>query len=169
MAIAEITALITSTKTALDIVRGIRSLNTEVQRNESISKILEALIAIQSEALAVQEKHQKALEEKYELATRLKDFEKWSEIEELYELKDLGGNVFVYAYKKIDTSTEPMHYLCANCFKDKKKAILQCEGTYTSGTAYNCHACNSKIVDRTNKKPPPPRHGGGGPGSWMAR
>lgn len=170
MPIAEITALIGSARAAIDIAKGVSSLKADVQRNESISKILEVLIAIQSDALAVQEKHQKILEEKYELTKKLTEFEKWSETEKQYELKDLGGNVFVYAYKKFENSAKPMHYLCTNCYNAKKKSILQCLGTYSTGTEYICHACNSKIIDRTVKKPPSsPRSRGGGPDSWMGR
>lgn len=160
MPIAEITALISSAKTAYDIAKGVSSLSAEVQRNESISKILEALIAIQSEALAMQEKYQRILEEKNELKTKLREFEQWSETERLYELKDLGGNVFVYAFKMAEGSNEPMHYVCANCFKDRKKSILQCLGTASYGTTYHCQACDAKIIDKSNKSsPPPPRRG----------
>src|SRR3972149_10809607 len=165
MPITEIAALLSSAKGAYDIAKGVSSLSADVQRNESISKILEALIAIQGEALSVQERYQKVLEEKNELSARLKNFEQWSDIEQLYELKDLGGNVFVYAYKKTESSVEPMHYLCTNCYTAEKKSILQCLGTYVTGTDYICHTCNAKITDKTNKKPSTPstpRHRGPG-------
>lgn len=169
MPIAEITAVLSTAKTAIDIAKGISALNAEVKRNESISKILEALIAIQSEALSMQEKYQGLLEEKNEIASQLKEFEQWADTERLYELKDLGGNVFVYAYKKTESSAEPMHYLCTNCFKDKKKSILQFAYADSSGTGYKCHNCNLLVCDRTKSNTDYNSTYNNEPDSWMGR
>ena len=44
---------------------------------------------------------QKLQEEKYEITQKLMKFEKWSETETQYELKEIASGVFVYACKRL--------------------------------------------------------------------
>ncbi len=144
--IAEISSLISSTKAAYDIVKGISSLKAEIERNESIAKILEVLISVQSQALSVQAKTQELEIEKYELAKKLMAFETWSETESQYSLEEIASGVFVYSYKKTNEANEPMHWLCTNCWKDKIKSILQCDTPHrTRDISYSCPKCKNVI------------------------
>jgi hypothetical protein len=119
--IAEIASLITSSKAAYDIAKGISSFKSEVERTESISKILEVLVSVQLQASSVL-----ALEiEKHALTKRLMELEKWSQTESQYELKEIARGIFVYAYKQTAEKSEPAHWLCTNCWQDKTKSILQ--------------------------------------------
>ena len=139
--IAEISSLITSSKAAYDIAKGISSLKSDVERNESISEILKVLIAVQTDALSVNAIAQKLQEEKYTLTQKLMEFEKWSDTEQQYELKEIIAGVFVYAYKKTTENKEPMHWLCTNCWKDRIKSIIQKSSV---GTNY-CPMCKTPI------------------------
>lgn len=143
--IAEISSLVASSKAAYDIAKGINSLKSEVDRNESISKVLEVLLAVQTQALSVNAIAQKLQEEKYELTKKVMEFEKWAETEAQYELKEFAPGVFVYAYKKGDNLKEPMHWLCPNCWQEKKKSILQRNYHDAETGAYNCHKCKAEI------------------------
>ena len=98
--IAEISSLISFVKTACDIAKGLSTFKSDVDRNESISKILEILLSIQTQVLSVNAIAQKLQEEKYEITQKLMKFEKWSETETQYELKEIASGVFVYACKK---------------------------------------------------------------------
>lgn len=164
----EVTSLITSAKTAYDIAKGINSLKTSVERNESISKILETLLSVQTDALMMQEKHQVLLREKDELNNKLKEFEKWSDIETQYELKEIAPSIFVYAFKKTDDSTDPMHWLCTKCYKDRKASILQLARQYKEDKDYFCPSCNNEYKVRSKSSGSfPSNQGHGGPNSWM--
>ncbi len=147
-------SLFASAKTAYDIVKSISSLNTEVERNQAVSKVLEVLLSVQNDALSMKEKHSLLLSEIDNLKKKISEFEKWSETENQYRLKEIGTGVFVYAYNQTNKSTEPYHWLCAKCFADKKKSIFQRERRDTRGTHYKCHNCNSVILDTTDKEPP---------------
>ncbi|HAB54653.1 MAG TPA: hypothetical protein DCE80_21150 [Ignavibacteriales bacterium] len=137
--IAEISSFISSAKTAYDIAKGISTLKSDVGRNESISKILEILLSVQTQALSVNEIAQKLQEEKYEITQKLMKFEKWSETETQYELKEIASGVFVYACKKTNPPSEPMHWLCTNCWKDRMKSIIQ----KTLSDSYACPKCKT--------------------------
>jgi hypothetical protein len=146
-------SLYVSAKAAYEIAKGISSLNTEVERNNAVSKVLEVLLSVQSDALSMQEKQSLLLTEKDDLIKKIAEFEKWSEIERQYELKEITTGVFVYAYKKIDDSRQPMHWLCAKCYSERKSYILQLKLESASGHIYICHNCNSEIIDHSKAMP----------------
>ena len=95
----------------------------------------------------MQEKQHNFLVERDDLAKKLMEFEKWAEIENKYQLKEITRGVFVYESKDIEGSTVPKHWLCTNCFKDHKASILQYEGEYGDGNHYACPHCKTKISD----------------------
>lgn len=172
--IAEIGSLITSSKAAYDIAKGISSLKSEVDRNESISKILEVLLAVQTNALSVNAIAQKLQEDKRELTQKIVEFEKWSETEAQYELKEISVGVFVYSYKITDKPSEPIHWLCAKCYNEKKKSIFQFDRASGVGSHYICHNCKSEITVHNKEYLSSCREdfgprSGGDPNSWMAR
>jgi hypothetical protein len=141
----EIASLFTSIKVAYDIAKGINSLKSEVERNESISKILEILLSVQSDALLMQEKHLFLLRDKDNLEKKIMEIEKWSETETQYELKEVARGFFVYAYKKSDDSMKPIHWLCANCYKDRKASIIQLISGNMMKKRYLCPNCETEI------------------------
>ncbi len=152
--LAEISALVSSSKAAYDIAKGINSLKSEVDRNESISKILEVLLAVQTQALSVNAVAQQLQEEKYELTKKVMEFEKWTETETQYELKEIAPGVLVYAYKITNNNKEPMHWLCPNCFDTKRqKSIFQRVSQDGRGTFYACHGCGNQICDHSKPSP----------------
>jgi hypothetical protein len=139
--IPEISTLITSSRTAYDIAKGIGSLKAEVERNEAIAKILEVLISVQTEALAVQSKTQELESEKHALTKKIMEFERWSQTETQYELKEVAPGVFVFSYKVTDNPTKPMHWLCTKCFQEKKAHIIQFAHESAESKRYLCPNC----------------------------
>lgn len=166
----DIATMVTSTRAAYDIAKGISSLKSDVERNESVAKVLEILLSVQSDALEMKEKHHLFLEEISDLKKQIMEFEKWSETEKQYELKELASGVLAYALKQTDESSNPFHLLCAKCYNDRKKSILQRVSKTMAGVKYICHTCKSEILDHSQETPPSssyPGRGGGGSNSWM--
>lgn len=152
----EPSTIFTSVKVAYDMAKGLYLINSAKERNEAVAKIIEILRAVQDDALAMQEKHSLLLREKDELIKKISEFEKWQETEGQYELKELAPGVPVYAYKKTDKTTEPMHLLCANCFSKKQKGHYVQSEIRHSGTHYKCLNCDKEIIDYSHKRPLPP-------------
>jgi len=145
--------LFTSAKAAYDIAKGISALNTEVERNQAVSKVLEVLLSVQSDALLMKEKHSLLLAEKDDLKKKILQFENWATTEQQYELKEIASGIFVYAYKRSEENAEPMHCLCAKCFSERKKSILQRVKKTMAGVTYSCHSCKSEILDHSQSTP----------------
>lgn len=149
--ITEISSFIASIKAAYDIAKGIGSLKAEVERNESIAKILEMLVSAQFQASEVLAKAHETEIEKYNLTKKLIELEKWVETEKQYKLQEVYSGVFAYVYKKGEGLPEPLHWLCANRWNDKKKSILQCETKDEYVSSYICQRCGKAIKWSTNK------------------
>jgi hypothetical protein len=155
MPLAEITSVISSAKAAYDIAKGIASLKAEVDRNESISNILEILLSVQKEALALQEQYQELLYDRNELRKQLDAIKDWDSIRSQYSLMEISEGSYVYAPNQAHKSPTPRHWICANCFDNqKRKSILQLAQKRTDCFLYECPSCGTHVKDRNNKLPP---------------
>jgi len=141
MVIAEGTALITSIKGTIDIVKSLKSSYDARAITQAQSDILEQLFTIRTDALALQEKHLALIHEKEEIVKKLMEFEQWEKTESEYELKEIVRGTRVYSYKNSQQSTIPMHWLCPNCWNDRKKSIFQAKFDTGEEAEYFCQKC----------------------------
>ncbi|MFA5353485.1 MAG: hypothetical protein WC291_04605 [Thermodesulfovibrionales bacterium] len=146
-------SLFASAKVAYDIAKGILSLKTEVERNESIAKLLETLLSVQGDALLLQKEYHALLTEKKDLEEKLKTYDRWEETKALYVLKEVAPGVFVYAYETAKNSTTPAHLICPNCYMNRKASILQVLTESVYGKTLFCPNCAMKLSIRSNNPP----------------
>lgn len=125
MAIAEISALVAGIKTTVDIITNLQSSHDSATILQAQTDVLEHLFTIKAEALTLQEKHLAIIHEKDELIKKIAQFEQWAKTESEYELQDIGDGTFVYTSKNSQESGVPTHWLCTQCWDDRKKSILQ--------------------------------------------
>lgn len=143
----EVISLITSTKAVFDIAKGINALKNDVDRNQAVSKILEALITVQTDALSMQEKYSLLTAKIQELEKECDRLKDWQTEKERYELKEIAHGFFTRIEKGLVGNSQSAHKYCANCFDHNFKALLQqekiVEGRKLSLT---CHRCKSKVL-----------------------
>lgn len=96
------------------------------------SELLAAVIAAQSSALQAQGQQMALINQQMTLINRVRDLEEeirnfkaWESEKQRYELKDLGNRKFAYSLKESVQQVEPQHDICANCYNQSKKSILQ--------------------------------------------
>jgi hypothetical protein len=100
-----------------------------------------------------------------DLEKKVAELEAWNAEKEKYQLHDIrqglpGGQdgMFAYRLKSMGSTGEPIHFLCANCFYDRHKSILQHQMLVPGACeAYLCHRCGN-ILYRTGH--PYPEHFG---------
>ena len=46
-----------------------------------------------------------------------------------------------------------MHWICAKCYNERKKSILQRKLKSMAGVNYICHTCKSEILDHSQSVP----------------
>ena len=149
--IAEASMVFSSIKTAIDIVNGLKTVHDTATIMQAKSDILEQLFSIRAEALTLQEKHLVVINEKEKLINKLAQFERWGETESEYELQEIGCGTFANAFKESQQSKKPMHWLCAQCWDDHKKSILQETRPYGC-VRYTCSRCDLTLIPHTNNK-----------------
>lgn len=76
--------------------------------------------------------------------TRLKAFETEKD---RYAMQKIGEYSFAYALKPEAAGDEPPHYICANCYANSQKSILQRSKTTDSHNyTLNCPRCKSDFL-----------------------
>ena len=138
-------AFISSISVASDIAKGLQSIHNEEQIFEATSDLRKRILDIQGSALTLQENHFSLLQQKTDLEKRLLEYEKWEDTASQYALKKLAARSFVYVPNESNKSPKPMHYLCAKCYGDRKKSILQTIYVGMGGDRLFCPECKTRF------------------------
>jgi hypothetical protein len=109
-----------------------------MELNSAILDAHSQILAAQTAALA-QVGRIKQLEE------RIAQLETWEREKQRYELTRLNPGVLVYSLKPAMANGEPRHDICAKCYEDGTKSILQPEHS-TAGIKLRCTRCNAEIT-----------------------
>ncbi|MCK1402767.1 hypothetical protein IVB45_23000 [Bradyrhizobium sp. 4] len=118
MVIAETISGLGALKTALDMTRALKDINDATIRNS-------VAIDLQEKILSAREAQTALLERISELEKQVAQFEKWDAEKENYQLTAIYADTLAYARKSDAIGAVPLHYICANCYEDRKKRILQ--------------------------------------------
>jgi len=146
--VAEVFAGIGALKTAFDIAKGLKDIDDAARRNA-------AVIELQEKILSAQQSQSTLIERIRGLEKEVADFKTWETEKQRYELQELPPGVFVRVLKPSMAGSEPTHRLCAKCYEDSKKSILQSAGKVHGQETLNCHGCGARMVVGVFQAPPP--------------
>lgn len=151
---AIISAGFQSLKAAFDIGKALLNLGISAEVRTRISEMNDKILTAQESAIAARDYQSALLKQIGELEERIADLEAWEAEKQRYELKNLRnpratqtfGEVFAYCLKSDASSGEPPHCLCANCFNDGKKSVLQRSTTDISRIDFVfCQRCGGQL------------------------
>ncbi len=145
--VGEVFAGIGAFKTMFDIAKSLKDMDDTVRRNAAIADLGEQIISAQT-------RYTIAVEQIRDLEEKLRNLETWKREKEGYELKALQVDVFAYMLKPSERGSKPPHWLCANCYEDRKKSIFQ----WTPKTAMARRLTNA-LPAKIPSRPPPNRNG----------
>jgi hypothetical protein len=168
---ATISAGLQSLKAAFDISKALLNLGLSAQIKDQIREMNDRILAAQESAIASRDYQSALLKQINDLEKQIADLEKWDAEAETYQLTDIGRPVptpfvhrVVYAYcpKQGTHTTEPPHSLCANCFNDRHKSILQPQQLVGHIDTLFCQRCHEVLYlagerPAQGAKPAPPR------------
>lgn len=143
--IPEITAALSSLKVVSDLATLIQKSKVDAAVAEKAIELQSAVISLQSAMLTLQSQHDVLLTENNQLKQQLIDVKNWETESQNYHLKAIRSGVFVYATKPDMQSAEPQHWLCANCYQNKKKSLLQQGSKERIGWNHHCPHCKTDI------------------------
>lgn len=139
-------AAISTIKGAVDLAKSIAGDGgaNEAKLAELLGKVVEA----HGQALAAQAAHAALALEAKELRDENARLMAWDAEAARYELRDIGRGVMAYVLKEAGEVSP--HSLCANCFHDGKKSILQPEKCVSWETILRCHKCSAVLTAKSD-------------------
>lgn len=138
---AELTSLFSSLSMALTIAKGMKSIDDQVKLNDAIYKLQEAILSAQQISISNQNEMAALIQSKRELEEQISRFSAFEAEKSRYELNKLAGGGLVYSIKEETRNGEPVHHLCASCYEQSKKSIIQAD----EGLHAICPSCKIKI------------------------
>jgi hypothetical protein len=145
-------AIMSPLNAAGDVIEKLIKTRDLVKFGDTFRKLLSEIIAAQRGVLEAAEREAALQARISELQKELTRFETWDAEAARYEMKTLSGDTFVMMLKPEARGAESPHWLCMNCFNDRKKSPFQYTPDIAAGRrAYQCHGCGSRIAAR----PPP--------------
>jgi hypothetical protein len=135
--VAEVFAGLSAIKTAFDIAKGLKDIDTAASRNA-------AVIELQEKILAAREAQTALLDRIGELEKEMARFETWEAEKKRYKLTDFGAGTFAYSLKPEEANGEPPHRICAACYQKNRKSILQFAHHSVGQDYFDCPECKTK-------------------------
>ncbi len=120
------------------------------QRDESkihakVTELNSAIVEAHSQLLTAQTAALAQLGRVKELEQRITRLETWERERQRYELTRLNPGVLVYSLRPGMANGEPRHDICARCYEDGIKSILQPEHS-TAGIKLRCARCQAEVT-----------------------
>ena len=147
MDLTAISAATGSLKAALDITKALVDLNISQAVQAKILELQRKMLDTQQAMLTINEERATLVERIGTLEKELAAQEAWAHERERYELTEFVPGFFGYRLKPEESSREPGHLLCANCYQTGKKSILQGNRLqkHAGFETLHCHACKAEL------------------------
>ena len=142
---AAIAGAASSLKAAVDIGKlaiGLR--DAEMMRAKIIEMQGEISSALAS-AIAAQTDQMTMLQRVNDLEKEVANLKAWNTEKDNYELTTIARGATAYMLKPDVRDSKPPHWLCTQCFEDRRRSILQLVNEIGGHWIYNCPGCSSKI------------------------
>ena len=123
--LASMNAALTGINTAVNISSGLVQLVKGTKAQDEVIKLNTQILAAQTSALAANADQFALLQRVRQLETDIAHMKNWEAEKARYELHRFATGSFAYALKPSMSAGEPAHMLCANCYQQEKKRILQ--------------------------------------------
>jgi DNA-directed RNA polymerase subunit RPC12/RpoP len=157
-------------KAARDIAKTAIGLRDAVMLQSKVIELNDVILSAQSSALDAQAEQLAMAKRIDDLERQIAQTEAWDREKVRYQLTELPPGVLVYAVKEEARGIEPPHYVCANCFEQRRKSFLNKDESNHGQTKLHCPACGWE--DKIGHWQRPNVEGGprgGGPNDWMGR
>lgn len=116
------------------------------KRNAQLIEFQNVVIQLQAGLASVQIQNASLLRDKDELEKQLVRFKNWEGEKQRYALVNiLEGTGVAFALKESMSNGEAAHWLCANCFNNEKKSVLNRVEGSRGFSMLACTVCKAQI------------------------
>lgn len=138
-------AIMGSIKTTIDLAKTIKDFTADTDLKIKTRDLYDSMISLQNIIFSLQSENQSLLNSKYELEKKLMDFESWEKEKTKYKLIEISKGVVTYSFDTSQNPSIPSHYICKNCYNDKRASILDPIFIHSEGSRYICPKCKSEF------------------------
>jgi len=143
--ISAFAGLITSLRSAVEITKAIMGIGDTNTLQTKMLDLTKEIMSAQSCALATESAQLELSQSKRELEGELAKLKAWNMEKYRYELQNVGSGAVAYVLKQSMRGSEPIHWICANCFQIGKKRFLNESHSDLHFVYYKCQECAGKI------------------------
>jgi hypothetical protein len=136
-------------KAAKDIAETMIGLRDAAAFQGKLIEFQSKIIDANNAAFAAQEERSALLQTIRDLEEEMARLKAWETEKQRYELRDIssGQGSAAYVIKPAMQGTEPMHCICANCYEDGNKSILQRTSVIApEAHSLYCPRCKARIL-----------------------
>jgi len=131
------------------------SLNRSRDVQGKVIELQSIILSAQSSALAAKSEQSAMIQRISDLEKEIARVKAWEETKQRYELHQPVRGTFVYALKDQSDATEPPHWICAHCYEDGRRSILQFQKQDYSYRYHACPHCRAEFCTGPGKKAGP--------------
>lgn len=136
---------ISGLSTASNIAKAMLDLHVSIEVRDKVIELQSAILAAQSLALSANAQQFAIIEQIRALKEEAMKVKNWNREKKRYKLVQLKPIGFAYANKKLVKNSEPPHHICANCYEDGRKSILNIQYERNHYCKYVCPQCKAEI------------------------
>ena len=147
MDMSAITGLAGSLKAVSDIAKALVDLRDAQLVQAKVIDLQREIMAAQGSALGALAEQAAMVAEIDKLKAQIAELDAWQREEARYQLTEHGGGTFTYLLRAGMENGEPTHRICANCYQQRRKSILQSRGMFAGGREkVICPACRGEFM-----------------------
>ena len=136
-----------SVQALMTLLKAAQSLSNYNEIVAAVAEVNTKLMQANAVALASQEKQSALATKVQELEKECMRLKDWGQEKERYELKEIASGLFARIEKGFVGSLQSAHKLCANCFEQNSKAILQQQNIDVGRKlSLTCHRCKAVVI-----------------------
>ena len=126
-------------KSAYDLAKNLLDMHDAAARQSTVIELQSKILAAQESALTSSQAQASQLDEIRGLNAEVARLKAWGVEKENYQLQRAEPGILFYVLKSEHQTAGPAHQLCANCFDNGEKSILQ--ATAELKMRYRVHYC----------------------------
>jgi len=132
-------------KTALDIAKSLIGVRDQAVIQTRVIELNRIILQAQEDATIARGERDELKQTIRALRAEIEAADAWDGVAARYALKQAGEGVVLYAPKA--NAGEPDHYLCPNCFSNKKASFVQKTQSTRHGDFYihKCTSCSAEF------------------------
>lgn len=152
----ELAGAFSSLNSAVKFLQTLNSIKTAAELNEVKVRLQADILQGQQGLFEAQQAQASALSRIADLEQQIMDMKKWNADKQNYELVEILPAGFAYMEKIEMGSGQPAHWLCANCFEQSQKSILQLKKEARPWATYHCNRCSAEMTVFSRSRPQHP-------------